>query len=358
MKYKSIVVCMLVAFGVVILFMGASASQSGPAPALPERADTIDVGLVIDESGLSSTWNYYAYQGLQQAETDLGVTGSVYTPTSPSDYLPLMQQCVSDGNELCITNYFLLGEAVSIVAADNPSVKFAMIDSGPLTPADNIRAALFDSKQSAYLAGALAGMMTESDIIGAIGGMEIDPVIVFMDGYHNGAKRANRDVEVLMQYAGTFWPPEVGAQIAQDMIAQGADVIFAPAGPVGSGAVLTATQSGAWGIGVDVDFYYEVFGGGTEPGADKLLTSVIKRMDLAVYWAIEDVINSAFEGGEVLYGLAEGGVDLAPYHDTDPFVTTEMRDELAALRQAIIDGTIDVDFDGEATIFLPSVWRR
>lgn len=317
---------------------------------------SIAVGLVTDGPTVGDMrFNWLSYQGLLRAQSELGVTGTVYTSTSSTAYVPNLQQCVDDGNDLCIAVGFLMADAISSTAAANPGTDFAIVDFSWGSYPDNLRGMVFAVDEAAYMAGTLAGLMTESDAVGDIGGMEIPSVVPFVEGYRNGAQCANPDATVLVTYTGTFIDPELGAEVTQDMIAQGADVIFAVAGPTGVGAVLTATQSGVWGIGVDLDFYISVFMSGTITGSHKLLSSAMKRLDNAVFDSITDVVSGTFTSGTVLYDLAADGVGLAPFHETDPDVPQSVRDALARVKRGIISGTIDVDGPCPTYIHLPFV---
>jgi basic membrane protein A len=318
----------------------------------------ISVGLVVPDPTIEEgPFSWDSYQGLLRAESEMGVVGTVYTSTSSADWEPNLQQCADDGNDLCISVSFLMGVDTAKAAVANPNQNFAIVDytypdcwpgaepgkdCGSDTELDNVRGLTFAADEAAYLAGALAGWMTESDVVGDIGGIDILPVVRYVEGYRNGAQCANPAVTVLITYTDTFVDPDVGAQAAQDMIAEGADVIFAAAGPTGEGAVLTATQSAVWGIGVDTDWYVSTFGNGTVAGSDKLLSSAMKRMDNAVFDTIADVVSGTFTSGTVLYDLAVDGVALAPFHETDPYVPQSVRDALQRVEQGIIDGTIDV----------------
>ena len=198
--------------------------------------------------------------------------------------------------------------------------------------------------------------MSESDLVGGIGGMPIPPVDQFLYPYLNGAQCANENATVLITYTNSFTDTYLGAQLAQTMIGQGADVIFAAAGPAGAGALITATQSDVWAIGVDVDQYYTVFMSGTITGSEKLLSSAMKRIDNAVFDTIGDVISGTFSSGETLYDLALDGVGLAPFHDADPFVPQAVRDQLDLVSTGIVSGTIDINDDCRTVtlhIFLP-----
>ena len=317
---------------------------------------TVPVGLVPDLAGINDGgFNRMSYQGLLRAGDELGVSGTVYTPTSPTDYDHQLRQCVEDGNDLCITVGFAWADATLAAAETYTGTRFAVVDVAWETYPDNLRGIAFASDEVGYLAGTVAGMMTESDLIGAIGGMSIAPVDDFIYGYRNGAQCANAKVSTVISYANDFVDPVIGAEIAQGMIGQGVDVIFGVGGPMGAGAVLTATQSGAWGIGVDVDYYNTVYQGGAVPGSERLLTSAMKRVDNAVFDTIGDIVSDTFTSGTVRYDLATDGVGLAPFHDAYDAVPQVVRDRLQAVTQGIIDGTIDVDRPCGAPVYLPLV---
>ena len=250
---------------------------------------------------------------------------------------------MDEGNALCIGVTFFMADAISEVAAANAGTYFAIVDTTFESYGPNVRGLIFPPEEAAYLAGTLAGLMTESGVVGGIGGWQIPSVEAFLVPYRNGAQRADGAVTVPISYTGTFGDPLLGAQVAQEMMGGGADVIFAAAGPTGNGAILTATQSGAWAIGVDNDQYLTVFMSGTVPGSDKLLSSAVKMIDIGVFQTISDVVASSFTPGTVAYDLAAGGVGLAPFHEAGPSVPQDVRDALDATRQGILDGTIDVN---------------
>ncbi|HUV95025.1 MAG TPA: BMP family ABC transporter substrate-binding protein [Anaerolineae bacterium] len=314
----------------------------------PRRAEagSVKVGLVPDVGGIDDlSFNYSAYQGLQRAEDELGVVGTVYTTTSDtqSHYESRLQDCVDEGNDLCIAVGFGMGAATLSKANANPGTFFAIIDFTYESYPSNLRGMNFASDEAGYLASTLAGMMTASDVIGAVGGMAIPPVELFVGAYENAAQCFNPDVTVLIDYVGDFGVPALGAQSAQAMMAEDADVIFGVGGLTGNGAVLTATQSGEWGIGVDTDQWISLFMSGTVSGSDRLLSSAMKRIDNAVYDTISDVVDHTFTSGSVLYDLAAAGVGLAPFHEADPSVPITVRRVLDSVERGIVKGNIDVN---------------
>ncbi len=323
-------------FVVVFLMMGATQSHA-------LRIEGIKVGLIPTESGVNDlSFNWMAYQGLLQAETDFGVVGTVYTPTGTEDYANQHQQCVNDGNVLCISVGFGFMDVTTGFAQNNPGVNFAIVDVIYETYPVNLRGINFDSSQAGYLAGTLAGLLTESDVIGGIGGMDIDPVNAFLLPYGYGASCVNTQINIIIDYIWSFSDEELANQIAEDQMAAGADVIFPAAGPAGNAALLTATQAGAWGIGVDSDQWLTLFESGSVDGSEYLLTSAMKRVDNAVYATIEDQVSDTFTSGTVTYDLANDGVGLAPYHDADASIPQPVKDQILSIKQDILDGKIDV----------------
>ena len=310
----------------------------------PEYLAPDKVGLVMSESGLDDlSFNYAAYQGLLQAETDFGIAKTLYWPSSSDDYESSLQQCVNEGNGLCIAVGFGMFNAINNVANANSNTKFSILDTTSNTLPSNLRGIVFNAKQVGYLAGTLAGKMTGSNIIGAVGGMKIPPVIAFISGYRNGAQCADPNVKVLTRYTGSFGDETLGANTAEFMMSQGADVIFGAAGSTGNGAILHSAQADVWSIGVDSDQYVTLFGNGAVDGSDKLLSSAMKRLDKAVYDTIDDYLNDSFTSGTVEYGLAENGVGLAPYHETDGSIPTEIKNYVNAVKADILADNIDID---------------
>ncbi|HSB65228.1 MAG TPA: BMP family ABC transporter substrate-binding protein [Anaerolineales bacterium] len=333
----AVVIPLLVTFLLIFAFKTAEVT-----------ATTTKVGMIFDSDTFDDMgFKWLSYQGLLRAEDQLGVIGAVYTSTDFSEIEPNVQQCAIDGNDLCIGVGWMLTDAISNTAAVYNSTLFALLDNSIETDLSNVRGILFASEDAGYLAGTLAGLMSHSNVIGDLGGMEIPPVTAFTEAYRNGAQCANENITTIISYTNDFNYPELGAQYAQGMIAQGADVVFAAAGLTGSGAILTATQSGVWAIGVDTDQYYSVFLSGTITGSNYLLTSAMKRLDNAVFYTISDVVSGTFSSGIIIYDLAAGGVGLAPFHETEEAIHNDVRIMLDMVKMAILDGRIDpLDPDG------------
>jgi basic membrane protein A len=309
------------------------------------RAAATKVGLVAATGPLNDQgFNWGSYQGLLRAQADFGVVVSVYTTTLEANLAANLAQCVLDGNDLCITVGYSAADLTKAAALANPGLKFSILDSEyeDYSGVPNLRSTMFDASQAAYLAGVLAGSMSESHIVGAIGGMEIPAITDFTIPFQNGARCAYPGADALIVYAGDFTNPPLGGVLAQGLIASGADVIFGVAAMTGNAGVLTATQSSQWGIGVDVDQYHTLFNSGAVAGADWLLTSVQKHFDNAVYLTIADLVSGTFSSGTVVYGLSQEGVGLAPYHETDPHIPASVKARIEQLKFDIMAGRIDV----------------
>lgn len=346
----------------VILFLAIGLASFATIGSTQADRPTINVGLVVDTNGLSdNAINQMAYQGLLSAQTDFGITPHTYVALTGEDYEDMLETCVTDGNDLCIGVGFFFSDPIQVVAGDNPTIEFAIIDfSLPDPIPSNLRSVLFDEKEVGYLAGALAGKMTQTDIVGDVGGMDIPPVTRFMDGYKNGAECANNNVIVLKAFAGEFGNQDLGASIAAELLAEGADVVFNVAGAypgtTGAGVVLYTAQHNRFALGVDVDQYVNTFGNGTVGGSDNLLTSAMKRYDIAVYNTVEDYVNlgGGTWSGTFTYGLPDVGVGLAPYHETDSIIPQSVKDYIDLLKSQIISGAISVD--DTCTLLTPTAY--
>ncbi len=249
---------------------------------------------------------------------------------------------------MIVTVGFLIADATQKTAAKHPEITFIGVDqfyeAGKVT--DNLVGLQFREDQSGFLAGALAGMITESGTVGIVGGVEIPPVKKFRNGFENGAKYVNPDANVLGVYLSTFTDPALGASTAEQMIGDGADVIFGAGGPTGSGGIKAAAEKGVYVIGVDQDEYTTTFGGGSASGADKILTSAIKRVDVAVYDQIKAIVAGTFKGnGVAIYEAANDGVGFAPYHGADAAIPAEVKARIEEIQKALADGSLTTGVD-------------
>jgi basic membrane protein A len=309
--------------------------------AMTEETEPIRVGLVTDIGGLNDRgFNSLANEGLERAASELGAEIRVLESKSDADYIPNLSTLAEEGFDLIISVGFLMGEATHTAAEEFPDTNFAIIDNAyggegceetNTCELPNLQGLLFKEQETGYLAGYLAGLVTESNTISSVGGIKIPPVDRFIAGYQAGAKASNPDVTTLNGYSEDFVDQAKCKELALDQIAEGSDIVFQVAGGCGLGALDAAQQESVWGIGVDAD---QAFLGA------HVLTSALKRVDEAVFQTIQAVADGSFEGGGVtLFGLAEDGVGLGEF---SPDAPQEAIDETLAQVDGIVSGEIEV----------------
>lgn len=286
----------------------------------------------------------------------VGVRPVVLQSKAQEDYEPNLQLLADQGAQLIIGTGFMLENAIETTAKRNPESKFLLIDS-PLLDAQgrpytlpNVRTVIFKEEEGSFLVGAMAGLVSKGQKVGFVGGMEIPLIKKFEAGFKAGVKTTNPDAQVLAAYTGSFNNVATGKQVAQDLITKGADVVFHAAGTDGLGviqAVKEARTAGktVYAIGVDSDQ--------SHVAPDAVLTSMVKRVDLAVYEAARDLTAGKFGPGDVAWGLKEGGVTYAEVRIDFP-EKAQVLQKIEDLRKQIIDGRIRVPAtDAELASFKP-----
>ena len=306
----------------------------------PRKRWPIKVGLVTDIGGLNDRgFNSLANQGLERARASwasrAGCSSRSRTPTT-SRTSPRWRGGLQPHHLGRLPH----GRGDPQAAEAFPDTSFAIIDNAyggegcedtNTCELPNLQGLLFKEQETGYLAGYLAGLVTESNTISSVGGIKIPPVDRFIAGYQAGAAASNPDIKTLNGYSEDFVDQAKCKEVALDQIAEGSDVVFQVAGGCGLGALDAASEEGVWGIGVDAD---QAFLG------EHVLTSSLKRVDEAVYQTISAVADGSFTGGGVtLFGLAEDGVGLGEFSPNAP---QEAIDETLAQIPSIVDGTIEV----------------
>jgi basic membrane protein A len=287
---------------------GSSGAGGGTSSSTStSSSSSFKVGLVTDIGGLNDHgFNHLAYTGLLSAEKQLGIKGTVLQSTSGADYVPNLTKLAQAGNNLVISVGFLMASATAQVAKQFPSVHFAIIDNDATTEPGkpkNIEGLLFREQQAGYLAGYLAGLYAKSKgykTISSVGGQKIPPVDHYIAGYQAAAKAADPGITTLNGYSQDFVDQSKCKQIALNQIQQGSKVVFQVAGACGLGALSAAKGAGIQGIGVDADQGYL---------GSYILTSAEKRVDLAVFHAIQNLQKGQFApGSNVFNDITNGGV--------------------------------------------------
>jgi basic membrane lipoprotein Med (substrate-binding protein (PBP1-ABC) superfamily) len=277
---------------------------------------------------------------------ETGLVSTFIETQAQTDYDININTCVSEGFDIIVTVGFLIGDATLAAAEANPDVYFIGVDQFFMDHPANLVGIQYREDQGGFLAGALAAMMTETGTVGGVYGIDIPPVVKFRNGFENGAKYVNPDINLLGVYIDDFVAPDRGASAAEQFLGEGADVIFGAGGPTGSGGIKRAAEEGTWVIGVDQDEYFTTFGSGETPGAEYLISSAVKRVDLGVYDMIIALVRnmSAWEGGSLyILEAANGGITYAPFHDAD--VPRWIQLQLESIRQGLADGMVDTGVD-------------
>jgi len=310
--------------------------ESGSGGGGPTVALVYDVGGVGDKS-----FNDSAYRGLVQARDSLGIEFEDLEPPSGADREASLRVLAAGSARLIFGVGFLFSDDIRGIAEEFPEKHFVCIDyslrEGETLPA-NLRAIRFREEEGSFLVGAMAALVSRTDKIGFVGGMDIPLIHRFEAGYVAGARHVNEEIEVFVSYAGVtgeaFKDPAKGKELATAQYDSGADVIFHAAGATGLGVFEAARRARRWVIGVDSDQHDEA--------PERVLTSMVKNVDVAVYGAVEDELRGRFESGVVELGLAEGGVGYVYDERNRDRIPEEVRARLEEIRDAIVASEIEV----------------
>ena len=326
------------------------AATPTPAPATAETPRAVvRTAMVADIGGLDDKgFNALSYAGLERASEELGAEIAVLQPETTADYQRLLTELAAAGNSPVFAVGYMMTDAVTELAARFPGVTFAGVDITFDPAADNVIGLNFKEQEAGYLAGVVAGKLTTRTgvdprinarkVVGFVGGMRIPPVQRFEAGFAAGVRSVAPDVTVKSIYVDSFTDARRGRAAARLLIGGGADIIFAAAGPSGTGVAAACRRNGALFIGVDADQYE------TMPGiGDTIVTSAVKRLDTAVFLTVADAAAGRLQGGvNRVFGLAEDGVGLAPFHEWDAQLPQDIKDAVAGARHVVVGGSVTV----------------
>ena len=302
----------------------AAPAEESVAPAAP--AEKVKIGMVTDVGGVNDkSFNQTSWEGLQALDPEVFEVNYLESKTD-ADYQTNINTFVDEGYDLIICVGYMLANATREAAEANPDQLFAIIDDATID-LPNVACLMFAQEQASYLVGLVAGSVTESKTVGYVQGMVSDSMNLFGIGYITGVLEACPDATVLQYNANAFGDIAGGSTAAKDMITKGADVIYHAAGGTGIGVISACDEEGIWAIGVDTD---------QAPLApDHVLTSAMKRVDVAAQDISKAVAEGNFTAGIHMYDLSNGGVDLAPTRDHIP---AEVIEVVEAAKTAIING--------------------
>jgi basic membrane protein A len=310
--------------------MGAAAGLALTAgAALAEPALIFDLGGKFDKS-----FNEAAFGGAQRWAEETGETFREIELQSEAQREQALRRFAESGSNPIVMAGFAFADALGQVAADYPDTSFVIIDM--VVDAPNVRSVVFNEHEGSYLVGMMAAQASQSNTVGFIGGMDIPLIRKFACGYAQGVKAANPDATVIANMTGTTpsaWnDPVKGSELTKAQISQGADVVYAAAGGTGVGVLQTAADEGILSIGVDSNQNH------LHPG--KVLTSMMKRVDNAVYNAFKD--GPGLEAGFNVMGIANGGVGYAMDENNASLVSDEMKASVEAAAAKIASGELSV----------------
>ena len=313
------------------IIAGAVAAFGAATAALADPAIIYDLGGKFDKS-----FNEAAFNGATKWAEETGGSFDDFEMQNEAQREQALRRFAARGSNPIVVTGFAGGDALASVAAEFPDTNFAIIDMVVDQP--NVRSVVFNEHEGSYLVGMMAAMASKSGTVGFVGGMDIPLISKFACGYVQGAKAANADVNVLQNMTGSdpsAWnDPVKGGEITKAQVDQGADVVYHAAGGTGRGVLQAAADAGILGIGVDSNQNH-LF-----PGS--VLTSMLKRVDVAVYNAFTDGTSDNFETGFNILGLKEGGVGYALDENNESLVSAEMLDAVNAAAEKIKSGELAV----------------
>ncbi len=303
-----------------------AAAEEAPAEEEAAPAEKVRIGMVTDVGGVNDqSFNQTSWEGLQALDPEVFEVNYLESKTD-ADYQTNINTFIDEGYDLIICVGYMLADATREAAEANPDQLFAIIDDSTID-LPNVACLMFAQEQASYLVGLVAGSVTESKIVGYVQGMVSDSMNLFGIGYITGVLEACPDAQVLQYNVNNFGDIAGGSTAAKDMITKGADVIYHAAGGSGIGVISACDEEGIWAIGVDTDQ--------ASLAPDHVLTSAMKRVDVASQDISKAVAEGNFTAGVHMYDLSNGGVDLAPTRDHIP---AEVLETVEAAKTAIING--------------------
>lgn len=349
---------LLVTLGMILAACGSSDNEESTGGDSGESSGSEDSGgdsgsgdfsvaMVTDVGGVDDkSFNQSAWEGLQAFGEENGMSkgeGIDYAQSeSDADYATNLNRLVRQDYNLIFGIGYLLQPAIKEVAGQYPDTSFALVDS--VQEGDNIASIVFKEHQGSFLAGVAAAKKTQSNQIGFIGGVDGSLINKFEAGFVAGVKSVNADIDVEIEYAENFNDPEKGRALASNMYSKGVDVIYHASGGTGNGVFAEAKDlknanpdEDVWVIGVDRDQHEE----GQIGDANVTLTSMVKRVDIAVQDVSEQAMNGEFPGGEVIeYGLEDDAISIA--ETNEEAMTEEIRSSVNEWKEKIINGDVEV----------------
>lgn len=302
-----------------------------------EKGADFKIGMVTDTGGVDDkSFNQSAWEGLTKLKKETGASVKYLQSNTPTDYDTNLNTMIKNGFNLTWGTGFTLGDAIKKAAQENPEANIAIIDN--IIDEPNVVSVTFAENEGSFLVGVVAGLMTETNKIGFVGGQATPVIKNFQVGFEEGIKMVNPDADIKINYTGVWDKADMGKSAAAVFYNEGVDIIFHAAGATGKGVFSEAQErqkkgKKAWVIGVDKDQSLEF-------GNEVTLTSMIKRVDEAVYRVSEQLIDGKYKGGEhIVLNLSENGVSLP---EKNPNIPEDVLLQVEDYKQKIIAGEIKV----------------
>lgn len=316
-----------------------STSTESTSSAGAASGEKVKVTMVTDQGGVNDkSFNQSANEGFEAYKKDGKIDFDYIESHKESDYQPNIESALDSDSDIIFTIGYALFDATDKACEDNPDQKYAIVDNANVNSRDNLVGITFADHENSFLVGYIAGMKTETNNVGFLGGMESEVISRFEYGYRAGVQQAAREkgteITIQIQYANSFADAAAGKNISNQMYQSGADVIFHAAGGTGVGLMEAAKENDKWVIGVDRDQ--------KEEAPDNMLASTIKGVGKACQIIVDDEAEGKFPGGEtVSFALKDGEACTIAYADND-LVSKEVKDKVEEIRQDIIDGKTEV----------------
>jgi basic membrane protein A len=320
-----------------------TAALAGVAFSSAVMAADIKPAILYDVGGkFDKSFNEGAYNGAEKFKTDTGIEYREFEIQNDSQREQALRNFAKRGMSPIVAIGFLQKNAVEKVAQEFPDIQFAIVDEQIDLP--NVRSIKFKENEGSYLVGMLAAEASKTGKVGFVGGMDIPLIRKFACGYKQGVLAADPKAEIFENMTGTtgaaFSDPIKGGELAKSQFDRGADVVYHAAGGTGIGVLQAAADAGKLGIGVDSNQ------NGLHPGS--VLTSMLKRVDVAVYKTLEDAKDDKWTSGLQVLGLAEGGVGWALDENNEKLITPDMKASVEKAKADIIAGTVQVhDYESD-----------
>ena len=301
------------------------------------HAQDFQPAIIYDLGGkFDKSFNEAAYNGAERFKEESGVEYMEFEVTNESQRDQALRRMARRGATIVVAVGFSYATPLETIADEFPDTKFTIIDSA--VEKDNVQSVVFKEHEGSFLVGMAAALASETGKVGFIGGMDIPLIRNFAHGYEQGVKYVNDGAEVFVNMTGTTpaaWnDPAKGAELAQSQFDRGADVVYAAAGGTGLGVLQTAADSGKFSIGVDSNQNH------LHPGS--VLTSMLKRGDVAVYSSFKGAMDGSWEAGNQSLGLAEEGVGYALDEHNGPLISDDMKTQIEDAKAKIIAGELEV----------------